>query len=331
MSEVNWQLGHLNHLGSPWGNAGGVVKSVEDVERMAKTGVGWIEAGSYCMEERFGNDRDKETGEFIIDPDTGNPIVVYYHDPGTGESYNSLGMPGKGIDKVEQEIPEMIEIAHRHYKKLIVNVAPVSNDPTTESFELVTRAFEAKADGVILNGGCPNVWDEDGDIHEILSTNPAALARVLLGLRPVVERFMPIYLRLSPLPTYDQTKTVLRIVEASKAVSVVFIPNSFNQKIPFKNGKKVLGIEGDTAGKTGPATAEDTYRQAVWAKEILRGSKVGIVRSGGIANWEAHGIKASEELRRTLSLGALAAGTTFYYESVDWPEDTHRLLEGALV
>jgi len=330
MSEQNWRLGHLDHLESPWGNAGGVVKTIEDVERMAKTGVGWIEGGSYTIEKRLGNDRDPETGEFIIDPQTGEPIKVYYHDPETGESYNSLGMPGKGIDVVETEIPEMVRIAHANHKKLLVNVAPVTSDPVSESIELVRRASEAGADAVVLNGGCPNVITEDGGRHEMLSTNPRALFLVLQGLRPVTEKFRLIFLRISPRSTYEETKTILRAVEGSRAVSAVLTPNSFNVKIPTRNGKRVLGVKGDTAGKTGPATASDTYRQAKWAKDILSGSKIDVIRSGGIANWEAGGIEASEELRRSLALGVLAAGTTFYFESADWKEDTHRLLEKSL-
>lgn len=44
MKEFNELIGGLENVESPWGNAGGVVKTIEDVERMARTGVGWIEA-----------------------------------------------------------------------------------------------------------------------------------------------------------------------------------------------------------------------------------------------------------------------------------------------
>src|SRR5579885_3518334 len=115
MSEFSGRIGHLEDIQSPWGNAGGVVKTVEDVERMAKTGVGWIEAGSYTLEPRPGNGPNGER--------------VYYHNPETGETFNSLGMPNKGMDVVETEIPEMAHIARTHNKKLVVNVAPVSADP----------------------------------------------------------------------------------------------------------------------------------------------------------------------------------------------------------
>ncbi len=63
MAEANYRIGHLDNLESPWGNAGGVIKTVEDVAHMAATGVGWIEAGSYTLEARKGNAIDPETGE----------------------------------------------------------------------------------------------------------------------------------------------------------------------------------------------------------------------------------------------------------------------------
>jgi len=233
--------------------------------------------------------------------------------------------------KIADVIPQMAELAHKSKipKKLIVNVAPVTDEPVAESIELVSRAYEAGADGVILNGGCPNVITEEGGRHEILSTNPRAFMAVLNGLRPVTRKFKPVFVRTSPQRSYDNTKTILRIAEGSKAVSAVFKPNSFNSPIPLQDGKKVLGVKGDTAGKTGPATAEDSFRQARWAKEILNGSGVSLIRSGGIANFEKGGISAAAELRRTLALGALGAGTTFYYEAGEaWEEATDRLLRG---
>lgn len=322
MSEQNWRIGHLDNLGSPWGNAGGVVKTIEDVERMALTGVGWIEAGSYTLEKRLGNQRDAETGEFIIDPDTSEPVRVYYHNPQTGETYNSLGMPNNGIDEVEREIPEMARIAETHNKRLVVNVAPVSNEPVAETQELVARAYEAGAHAVIVNGGCPNVVTEDGGRHEILSTHPRSLSLVLRGLRPIVEKFQPVFLRTSPNETYDDTKNVLSVVKESGVVSALYQPNAFNVELPLgENGKQVLGVKGKTGGKSGPTMVKEAREQTKWAVKALDGSGIDVVSSCSVAN--------AKELKIRLGLRAVAAaGTTFYYESGDWGEDTDRLLRG---
>src|SRR5581483_9991877 len=108
------RIGHLE-VDSPFANAGGVIKHPGEVEKIARTGVGWIEAGSFTLEPRPGNSPNGET--------------VYVHDPQTGSSWNSLGMPNKGMDEVEKEIPEMKRIAHAHNKPLVVNVAPVTDKP----------------------------------------------------------------------------------------------------------------------------------------------------------------------------------------------------------
>lgn len=100
-------------LESPLFNAGGVVKTVENVRMMASTGVGAVLLGSYTLEPRVGNSPNGET--------------VYYHDRAAGTTYNSLGMPNKGIKEVARDLPEMIKIAHDLGKPVVLNVAPVSS------------------------------------------------------------------------------------------------------------------------------------------------------------------------------------------------------------
>lgn len=186
MAEFSGRIGHLDNIESPWANAGGVVKTIEDVEQMAHTGVGWIEAGSYTLLPRPGNGANGER--------------VYHHDRDTGETFNSLGMPNTGMDEVEKEIPEMAKIAEAHRKKLLVNVAPVSAEPVEETLELVSRAYAAGAHGVLINAGCPNVEMPDGGRHELLSRNPKSMMRVLGGLDDFDK---PVAVRISPQERYN--------------------------------------------------------------------------------------------------------------------------------
>lgn len=303
------RIGHLEGIESPWGNAGGVVKTYEDVERMAKTGVGWIEAGSYTLEPRVGNSPNGEN--------------VYWHDENEGATYNSLGMPNKGMDVVEQEIPEMAKVAHAHGKKLVVNVAPVRSMPTTvvEIRELVARTQSAGADAVLINAGCPNVETEDGGRHELLSRDPYSLGLILTELGHMgLSQNSPIFLRTSPLETEDQTRAVASSVILSLAVSAVFTPNTWPSYRPvFEDGRPRLEVSGGLGGKSGPYMAEPAHREQLRMVDALKGSGIDVVRSSGITN--------AEELYRALASGAVAgAGTTFYYESSDWVRDTDELL-----
>ncbi len=306
MSEFNGRIGHLYGIESPWGNAGGVVKTVEDVEQMARTGVGWIEGGSYTLEERAGNGANGER--------------VYYHDPARGETFNSLGMPNKGMDAVEAEIPEMSKIARSYHKKLIVNVAPVSEEPVKEAVELIARSYAAGADGVVLNAGCPNVVLEDGGRHEILSYNPPGLAEVLNGIYEA--RFdRPIMIRISPPENYAKAIDIFAVIRSSRVVSAVFDPNTWPGHKPLDTEKQpLLEVPGGVGGKSGPAMAFMSAKQTEWAVKELQGSGIDVVRSSGVMD--------ATELQRSFDIGAVAAaGTTFFYESRNgWQEDVGRLL-----
>jgi dihydroorotate dehydrogenase len=304
MIEFDGRIGHLEYVESPWANAGGVVKTLEDVELMARTGVGMIEAGSYTLAERLGNGPNGET--------------VYYHDPVKGETYNSLGMPNKGMDKVETEIPEMVRIAHAYNKKLVVNVAPVSNQPEKESLELVRRAYDAGADAVILNAGCPNVVTEDGGRHEILSRSPTKLLHVLDAL-VAIDR--SIFVRLSPQYTGHDTARICGVIKRSRVVSAVLTPNTWPGHQPKNaNGEPILQVPGGIGGKSGPAMSEDALYQTAWVVQALKGSGIDTISSSSVMN--------GKELARRMQLGAVAgAGTTFFYESQNgWQDDTNRLL-----
>ncbi len=316
MTGFNGRIGHLDGIESPWGNAGGVVKTIEDNEIMAKTGVGWIEDGSHCLQGRPGNAIDPEH------PELGASRVVYTHNPETGETVNSLGMPGKGMDMVETEIPEKVRIAEASGKRHILNVAPVSDNPVEECQELVARGYAAGAHAVLVNAGCPNVVMPGGGRHELLSRNGHTLWHVLSGLTGIVENYRPIFVRISPQETFEKARDIFSVIRDSGVVSAVFTPNTWPGFVPTdKAGQPILQVPGGAGGRSGPATADASAEQTRWAVELLKGSGIDVISSSGINN--------ARELQRRLGLGAVGcAGTTFYYESVNgWADDTNRLLQ----
>lgn len=304
------KLGHLE-IESPWGNAGGVVKTIDEVEQMARTGVGWIEAGSYTLEPRVGNSPNGE--------------VVYYHNDETGETFNSLGMPNKGMDALEEQIPEMVKIAKDLGKSIIFNVAPVSEDPVNESKELITRAYEAGAEAVLLNAGCPNVITKDGGRHELLSHNPETLREVLIELRPLVDKYNPVFVRTSPAKDVNQARDTYKAIADSHAVSTVFTPNTWPGHKPLdEDNNPILEVKGNIGGLSGPAATDKAAQQTAWAFIRLRRSNIQTVASAGIMN--------GQELNRRIKMGAVAGcGTTLYYQSAHekrtWEEATDRLLQ----
>ncbi len=301
-------IGHLEGIESPWANAGGVVWSLEEVERMAHTRVGSIEAGPYTLEK--------------YQPDGySNGKRVYYHDLETGETFSSLKPPNKGLlDEVEKEIPEMLRIAHAHHKPLVVNVIPVSDEPVKESEELVKRAYQAGADAVLLNAGYPNVVIEDGGRHELLSRNAIELGRVLVNLADLGLP-KPIFVSISPQESTKAADQVYKAVKDSGIVSAVFAPTAWPVASPKdENGEFIIqGVEG-MCGKSGPAMAKEAALQTAWAVSLLQRSGIDVVSPSSIMT--------GKTLRMRLGSGAVAGtGTTFYYESQNgWQEDTDKLL-----
>lgn len=312
------ELGHLT-IESPFANAGGVVKTIEDVEKIALTGVGWIEAGSYTLEDRLGNAYNPYTTQF--------DNRVYNHNEQTGVTVNSLGMPNIGFitdgeaETLQEQLPGMLKAAHKQHKPLVVNVAPVSSSPVEESQDLVVAAFESGADGVLLNGGCPNVVEADGGRHELLSRDPDMLYKVLHGLRHITAKYNEVFLRVSPLREQRTIESIAKAVKCSAAVSAVFTPNTWpGYRSVDENGEGVLDVPGGVGGASGPAYANKALVEtSLWVQE-LRGSGIDTVLSSGVMD--------ADTMRRGLSLGAVAAcGTTFFYESTrGWPQDVDDLL-----
>ena len=305
------RIGHLE-IESPWGNAGGLVKTPEELELMAQTAVGWVEAGSYTLDTRIGNAPNGET--------------VYHHDSETGETFNSLGMSNKGMAELEKEIPAMVKIAQDLGKSVIFNVAPVSDNPSEESKELVERAYSAGAEAVLLNAGCPNVVTENGGRHELLSRNPEVLLEVLNTLKPIAEEFKPIFIRTSPVENFVQANDMVRAIIKSNVVSAVFTPNTWPGHRPVdEDAVPILQVPGNIGGLSGPSIAGPARDQAAWAGYALteHKSEIDLVSSAGIMN--------GGELKRRLGIGAVAGcGTTLYWESAEndltWGDATDKLL-----
>jgi len=303
------RIGHLEEIESPWGNAGGVVKYVGGVERMAHTGVGWIEVGSYTLEPRPGNSPNLDD--------------VYFHDPETGETTNSLGMPNQGMDKLVAELPEMVRIAHSLRKPLVVNVAPVSEDPAMESVELIRRAYDAGADAVLLNAGCPNVVSDDGSRHELLSRNPREFFLTLATIADCSALLpAPIFVRISPRESKEAGQAILDVIRRNEQIiSAVFTPNTWPGFVPLDDdGNAQLKVPGGQGGRSGPAMANESRHEVAAARQALSFHNIDIVSSSSIMT--------AQELGMRLNLGAVAgAGTTFFYETQDgWAEDVDRMM-----
>lgn len=160
-----------------FGNAGGTCKTLENVKKLAtRTDVTHIEVGSITLEDRPGN--------------VGN--ILWLRADGT--SVNALGMNNSGAQYYRRVLPEMIEIAHVHGKKLGVNIAAINQGDTERLCQI---CVEAGVDFITFNGGCPNVWVQ-GRQKEIISHDPHGLERELKDIFAVVgDRIIDVHMKLT--------------------------------------------------------------------------------------------------------------------------------------
>jgi dihydroorotate dehydrogenase len=302
------QIGNYE-LDSPLINAGGVVKSVEDVRLMAQTAVGAVLAGSYTLEPRAGNSPNGET--------------VYFHDTCTGTTYNSLGMPNKGMEAVAAELQEMIDIAHDHGKPFILNFAPVTDNPVGEVntlAEILARAKVEELDAIELNASCPNVVTPNGGRHELLSHHPKLLAEVLFELSDISVNEVPfkdLLVRISPFREKADVGTLTRRLQ-EVGVSAVSAFNTFPGGKPLDKARQpILQVPGGIGGQSGAGMRSAAERQTTWLAEA----------NGNFEIIGSNGIIDGRSMKRRLDIGATAvSASTLFYEAENWGRAVDRVL-----
>lgn len=287
---------------SPLMNAGGVVKSVEEVRMMSQTGVGAVLAGSFTLEPRVGNSPNGE--------------VVYHHDHKTGATYNALGMPNKGLKEVAKDLPEMIRIAHDHGKPFVLNLAPVSTDPIAEMTamgEILSREGVEGIDAIELNGSCPNVVSSDGGRHAILSHNPDLLGGVLHELSDISTNEVPfdsLIVRISPFLSREDALLLARQLYET-GVDAVSAFNTFPGGKPMDaNYNPILQVPGGVGGQSGALTVQQAELQTEWLVDARNkvGATFEIIGSNGVTD--------ARSMKRRLAIGASAvSSTTLFYEA----------------
>lgn len=161
-------------------NAGGLVKTPDDVRRMAGTKVNVIVAGSFTVPDKPGNPE---------------PRIHIYNN---GNSGNSVGLKNGGIEVLDKELPAMVATAHAVGKPLILNIA----GETPEEFALLAEVGSRHGvDGIELNLSCPNRLDEGRVALGIIADDPerseavvkevinvAPLLFIIVKLGPILQR-----------------------------------------------------------------------------------------------------------------------------------------------
>ncbi len=263
--------------------AGGMIKTIEDVKRIAPSMCAAITIGSATLDPRGGNEGDS----------------LYYYDLETRVSLNSLGLPNRGSLWYKENLPGMVTIAHDHGKPVIFNAAGFS---PKEYAILASIGYEGGADIVELNLGCPNVW-HGAEQHTIASFDLDVIQETLLLTRQEISANAVVCIKLSPFSDPFLLAKVATILSEDSLVKAVTACNTWPNGYLSAEGKpKISG--GGLAGAAGPGLHAIYLGQVKQLRPLLP-DRIDIVATGGIE----HGGHVLESIHA----GASACGIATLY------------------
>lgn len=255
-------------------NAGGLVKTPDDVRHMAGTRVNVIVAGSFTVPEKPGNPEPR--------------IHIY----GNGNSGNSVGLKNGGIEMLDKELPAMVATAHAVGKSLILNIAGETPEEFARLAEVGSRHG---VDGIELNLSCPNRLDEGRRVAlDIISDDPVRSGAVVEAVMRAAPNIF-IAVKLGPILQRSLLKCQADMC-AAIGVNAVSGPNTIPGCYDFDEmGRPVIG-----AGFFGGAGVQ-LFTLALGQTKRLRDMlppEILIIGMGGIRN--------GADARKFLDVGATA-------------------------
>lgn len=252
------KLGGLS-LDTPLMNAAGSARTIADVERLSRTGLGAIVVGSYTPEARPGMSGD-----------------TYYR--ADGYSLNSRSLPNGGKFFMANELPKMRELAHAKGQPLIVSIAAYNAN------DLVIMAIMASlsgADMLEVNLSCPN-QRYGGEQSAIPCYNPgltaASCQAVELGLER--GRKIPYLVKVGPMADPALMPKLTEILKITKAAGVVVCNTFPNSLALYPDGRPCLS--GTVGGMSGSALHPIALGNAYSWRKLLP-KRMCVVGVGGIS------------------------------------------------
>lgn len=246
-----------------FGNAAGEVKTLEQVEALAKTPITNLLVGSITVEKR-----------------DGNPGETFWVSPDDKFALNAGGLRGLGIDYYREVGPEMASIAHKSGKVLIVSIAGTQHNSDWVNLAKCAASF---ADGIEINISCPNKW-KDGKMEVPVAENPDAVSKILRDVSKATNGNVPLSVKLPPFERPGDgdlyKKMVSMLTELSECVPTIVSTNTVGGVSTYirSEGRQVLAMS--LAGKSGPAIKPWSLLQARKLVEAL--PKQEVVGVGGI-------------------------------------------------
>ncbi len=251
-------------LEAPVMNGAGPVKFPEHVLEVAKSQSAAVVAGSFTLEER-----------------EGNPGETFFAEQDYSFSLNSRGLPNPGAEKLEKQLPEMIQIAHDNGKPLIISIAGFSPEEYARLIGVVTKY---DIDGVEINSACPNVRGMDGKQKLIMGFYRDLSGETLLRTKQEVGTGIWVAWKLPPFSNPAEIESISPVLSESGVVKAVTAINTFpNSTYYNKDGELVITATNGFAGMAGRALKPIGLGQVRQLRAVLPPS-IDIIGVGGIVS-----------------------------------------------
>lgn len=293
----------------PFGPAAGVLTGVNETVLQAQTidciqsPVGFAKWGSFTYEGGLGNEQDYG--------------LTYYHNPLTGQTINSGGLPNIGSKRAVKLYPGLQKIADYYGKPLIPSISPgKGEDPAIVIPEMADMFADAGAPAIELNYSCSNKITASGgrealvadDLEEMRAIDNEVVRRVGHGI--TVIRKLPPYLNEKKLLIPEVASF---FVHQAGRVALGLCNTVGNQSILKEDGDNALTVPGNLGGLSGPATALIGRGQMQRFEFALQEAKldhsVDIISGLGV-------MTGDDVYSRTKFGGALLTeGATIYFEN----------------
>lgn len=301
-------------LETPLLNAAGSVNGTNeeliqrDIATLARSPIGAIVFGSLTVQGQAGNE-----ARF------GAP--VYHHDPKTGATHNSMGLPNMGLNNALRLMPDLVARAHERGKLLVVSISPTLSTPEIgDTFEqtarLVGELITTQTDLIEVNTSCPNVVSESGGRKPILGYDLSGMRTLVSRLEHVAgTKNMRLGVKLSPYQNEEEHSIIpelARLFAEHPVFAYIATANTVPNQVARNDetGEPILSVPGGTGGLSGPMTRE-VGREQLQLWHEATGGTIDIVSSLGV--------DSGREMAKRRDLGAAAvSGVTFLWESSDW-------------
>lgn len=242
----------MNAEQSPFsiGNAAGTCPLYVTVEEMCNSAATRVMVGPVTTQERIGNTPVP-------------PGDVYFYDPVTRESGNSIGLKNRGMNGWVEILLDAIAKIHAVGKEAWVTI--VGESPA-HIVELVLFCFACGADGVEINLACPNIHD-GGKTKPLMCDDPVLMERIFLELLRTGLKGRKLAIKLAPTSDTTLIEEQCTAVINTDIITTVVATNTKGGQRFIRDGVDMIAFKpqgSDEVKHVGGQAGAPIHDHAVW-------------------------------------------------------------------